>query len=125
MIQSSLPGPTGLFGPKLGAVVVSSGGSRDKLNSGVLTKYRAGHSSPHTLMGQSSTLDTQTSVLEDFRFDAREERFFCESICFVNSICKILNQFQVEIKYNLLNEAPLFNSEESQFKQNSQTKCEL
>ena len=98
---------------------------RDKQNTGTLTSRPQPHVSPHTLMGQSSTLDTQTSVLEDFRFDAREERFFCESICFVNSICKILNQFQVEIKYNLLNEAPLFNSEESQFKQNSQTKCEL
>ena len=51
MIQSSLPGPTGVSGPRLGAVLVS-GPSRDKLNSGVLTKYRAAHTSPHTLMGR-------------------------------------------------------------------------
>ena len=51
IFQSYLPGEAGLHGPRLGAVVLS-GASRDKLNSGVLTKTRTGQTSPHTLMGR-------------------------------------------------------------------------
>ena len=61
MTQSHLPGPTGLSGPRLGAVLVSQA-ARDKLNSGVLTKSRVGHTSPHTLMG--TIPDTRSETLQ-------------------------------------------------------------
>ena len=86
MIQSSLPEPAGLYEPKLGAVLVS-GASRDKLNSGVLTKFRGGNSSPHTLMGRYNHTMSPFSLKKYLRRSywsrnakTLRERFFCTKI---------------------------------------------
>ena len=47
-------GELGVYEPRL-AAVFSSGSSRDKTNSGVLTKQNRPNTSPHTIMGKRAT----------------------------------------------------------------------